>query len=63
MPMFPVGGSETPFFKTAMGRDFFDRNVPQLVKELKRLNDNLEKMIKQSEPTIRNEEPPHGIVK
>jgi hypothetical protein len=42
--------NETPFYKTAMGRDFFDRNVPMLVKELKRLNDNLEKLIKQNEP-------------
>jgi hypothetical protein len=33
-----------------MGRDFFDRNVPMLVKELKRLNDNIEKLIKQNEP-------------
>lgn len=33
---------ETPFFKTAMGRDFFDRNIPLLVKELQKLNENLE---------------------
>jgi len=48
----PRGGrvnTETPFFKTAMGRDFFDRNVPALVKQLTRLNDNLEKLIKQSD--------------
>lgn len=41
---------ETPFFKTAMGRDFFDRNVPMLLKELQKLNENLAKLIKQNEP-------------
>jgi len=41
---------EIPLHKTAMGRDFFDRNVPALVKQLTRLNDNLEKLIKQNEP-------------
>jgi len=41
--------NETPFFKTAMGRDFFDRNIPRLVKELERLNSNLEKLVKQKE--------------
>ncbi len=42
--------SETPFYKTAMGRDFFDRNVPALVRELQKLNDNLTKLLKQNEP-------------
>jgi len=41
---------EIPLHKTAMGRDFFDRNMPALVKQLSRLNDNLEKLIKQNEP-------------
>ena len=40
---------ETQFFQTAMGREFFDRSMPLLVKELKRLNDNIEKLIKQNE--------------
>lgn len=30
------------FFQTAMGRTFFDYTMPTLVKELKRLNDNIE---------------------
>jgi hypothetical protein len=47
--------NETPFFKTAMGRDFFDRNVPMLLKQLTRLNDNLEKLIKQNEPKEKND--------
>lgn len=41
--------TDVPFFKTAMGRDFFDRNVPKLIKELERLNTNIEKLIKQKE--------------
>lgn len=44
------------FFKTLMGRTFFDKNVPELVKalqkigkELERLNNNLEKDKKEDE--------------
>ena len=51
--------NETPFFKTAMGRDFFDRNVPALLKQLTRLNDNLEKLIKQNEE---KKEKPDGSI-
>ena len=36
---------ETPFFKTAMGREFFDRNMPTLIKELQRLNTNIEAFV------------------
>ena len=45
---------DIPFFKTAMGRDFFDRNIPRLVKELQKLNENLAKLIKQNEPKEEN---------
>jgi len=48
---------EIPFYKTAMGRDFYDRNMPMLVKQLARLNDNLEKLIKQNEPKPKEELP------
>lgn len=41
--------TEPPFYKTAMGRDFFDRNIPALLKQLTRLNDNLEKLLKQND--------------
>lgn len=41
--------SETPFFKTAMGRDFFDRNIPLLVKELQKLNKNLADLLQKME--------------
>lgn len=35
------------FFRTRMGHSFFEASVPQLVKELKRLNNNLEKLQKE----------------
>lgn len=40
---------DIPFYKTPMGREFFDRSMPSLVKELRRLNENLEKLVKQTE--------------
>lgn len=36
--------SETPFYKTRMGHQFYERNVPELVKQLKRLNELLERL-------------------
>ena len=32
------------FHQTPMGRQFFDKTVPELVRQLARLNDNLERM-------------------
>ena len=37
--------SETPFYRTAMGRDFYERTMPALVRELTRLNDLLAKLV------------------
>jgi len=37
--------SETPFYQTAMGRDFYERTMPALVRELARLNALLEKLV------------------
>lgn len=34
--------AEIQFFNTAMGRTFFEHTMPALVKELKRLNENVE---------------------
>jgi ElaB/YqjD/DUF883 family membrane-anchored ribosome-binding protein len=48
-----------PFHHTAMGRDFFDRNIPMLVRQLTRLNDNLEKLIKQKADTLDEKEEVH----
>jgi len=36
------------FFQTVMGRAFYEGTVPALVKELKKLNVNLEKLIEVS---------------
>ena len=37
--------SETPFYKTRMGQRFYERTMPELVKQLARLNDLLERLI------------------
>lgn len=37
------------FYKTAMGRTFFDHTMPTLVKELQKLNENLAKLNKKNE--------------
>ena len=39
--------SETPFFKTRMGHQFYDRTMPALVKQLERLNELLERLVDQ----------------
>ena len=36
------------FYQTYMGRSFYENQLPSLIRELKRLNENLEKM--QSKP-------------
>ena len=33
-----------PFYRTAMGRDFYERTVPDLLEQLKRLNAILERL-------------------
>jgi len=35
----------TPFHQTTMGRAFYERDVPALVRELTRLNDLLAKLV------------------
>jgi hypothetical protein len=42
--------AEVQFFQTAMGRTFFEYTMPELVRELKKLNANLEKLNQQNEP-------------
>jgi len=36
--------AETPFYKTRMGQRFFERTMPELVKQLERLNDTLQRL-------------------
>ena len=44
--------SETPFFKTRMGQRFYERTMPELVKQLERLNENLERLPGQVESDL-----------
>jgi len=57
--------SDAPFYRTLMGQRFFEATAPSLVRELSRLNANLERLLthlertqqKPAEPTERaNEE-------
>lgn len=36
--------SDIQFFQTAMGRTFYERTLPELVRELARLNANVERL-------------------
>jgi hypothetical protein len=36
--------SETPFHRTRMGRDFYDKTLPRIAQELGRLNEHLARM-------------------
>jgi hypothetical protein len=38
-----VSGPE--FFQTSMGRTFFEATVPAIVRQLERLNENLERLV------------------
>ena len=37
--------SEPQFFQTKMGRDFYDKTLPEIARQLARLNELLERMI------------------
>ena len=37
--------NETPFFKTRMGQQFYERTMPTLVKQLERLNELLDRLV------------------
>ena len=39
--------NETAFYRTRMGQAFYERTVPELVKQLARLNDLLEQLVLQ----------------
>ncbi len=41
--------SETPFFKTRMGQQFYERTMPALVKQLERLSNVLERLVAKRE--------------
>ena len=45
-PAGPGGGSSgTEFYRTGMGHRFFNATMPELVKQLTRLNDQLERAL------------------
>ncbi len=37
--------SEIPFYNTRMGRTFYEHTVPELVRQIARLNDLLERLV------------------
>ena len=41
--------NETPFYKTRMGQRFFESTMPELVKQLERLADTVERLVEQRE--------------
>jgi hypothetical protein len=40
---------ETPFYKTRMGQQFYERTVPELAKQLERLNELLARLVDQQD--------------
>jgi len=44
--------SDTPFYRTVMGQRFYEGTAPALVRELARLNANLERLLTQLEPPV-----------
>jgi len=43
--------SEIPFHGTRMGRTFYEHTVPDLVSQLARLNENIERLVEAAETT------------
>ena len=37
--------SDIPFHRTVMGRDYYDRTLPELVRQITRLNDLVERLV------------------
>ncbi|CAM4493445.1 hypothetical protein [Corallococcus exiguus] len=46
------------FFQTHMGQRFYEGTMPALVRELKRLNDNMERMVAVAEQLAGQKEAP-----
>ena len=34
-----------PFYRTAMGRQYYEKNVPDLIRQLEKLNEILERLV------------------
>jgi len=53
--------SDVPFYRTQMGHRFFEHTAPELVRQLARLNDLLERMLTQrADAPVSTMEVPHG---
>ncbi len=46
--------NETPFFMTRMGQRFYEHTVPELVRQIERLNELLERLVAAQERQPRN---------
>ena len=44
--------NETPFYKTRMGQRFYESTMPELVKQLGRLNEILERLVNRQEQKL-----------
>jgi len=47
--------SETPFFKTRMGQRYYERTLPELVEQISRLNELLERLVRRLEAADQEE--------
>ncbi len=47
--------NETPFYKTRMGHQFYERTMPALVKQMERLNELLERLVDRQERAAQSE--------
>ena len=54
--------SDTPFFRTQMGHRFFEHTMPELVRQITRLNDLLERrmLVERAATTATPTEENHG---
>jgi len=43
--------SEVPFHATRMGRTYYERDVPELIRQLKRIGDGVERLVELNETT------------
>ena len=48
--------SEAPFFKTRMGHTFYEHTVPELVRQITRLNELLDRIVAAQERRPRDED-------
>jgi len=46
--------SEPKFFQTRMGQRFYEHTMPELVRQLERLNEMLERLTSQQKPPTEN---------